>query len=343
MSTPLVALVAFNQFSPFHLSVPRIIFGDLLHDQKLFDLRIYAYESGKLRSNEGLSIESSLDADGLARADIIIVPSWRDPAEKPEQSLLDALRTAYARGSQIVGLCLGTYVLAHAGLLKNRKASTHWEFEQDFMRRFHDVKLDSNALYVDDERLITSAGTAAGIDCCLYLVRQRYGSVIANKLARRMVSPPYREGGQAQYIERPVPISTQDTRMNRLLDYLRNHLNRMHSLDELAQYSKMSRRTFTRQFYKATGMSVGEWLTAERLQRTQELLESTSLPIDAIAAQIGFQSATSLRQHFKHRFGVTPGEWRKTFQGKQPPTAGTPVTHESSLSNFFPFSGSGVT
>jgi transcriptional regulator GlxA family with amidase domain len=319
MSIPLVAVVAFNHFSPFHLSVPCIIFGDLLHDRKLFDLRIYAYESGKLRSSEGLVVESTLARDELAHADIIIVPSWRDPAEKPEQSLLDALATAYARGSQIVGLCLGTYVLAHAGLLKNRKASTHWEFEQDFVRRFPDVKLDSNALYVDDDRLVTSAGTAAGIDCCLYLVRQRYGSAIANKLARRMVIPPYRDGGQAQFIERPVPVSTRNTRINALLDYLRNHLNQSHSLDELARYSKMSRRTFTRQFYKATGVSVGEWLLSERIQRSQELLESTALSIDAIAEQAGFRSATSLRQHFRQRFDVTPGEWRKAFQGKQSP------------------------
>ncbi|ALQ50594.1 GlxA family transcriptional regulator [Nitrosomonas ureae] len=323
MSVPLVAVIAFNHFSPFHLSVPCIIFGDLLHDQKLFELRIYADEPGKLRSNEGLSVESSLSVDELAQADIIIVPSWRDPAEKPDQSMLDALVTAHARGSQVVGLCLGTYVLAYAGLLKNHKAATHWEFEQDFISRFPDVKLDCNALYVDDDRLITSAGTAAGLDCCLYLVRQHYGSVIANKLARRMVIPPYREGGQAQFIERPVPVSTQDARINMLLDYLRNNLNKVHGLDELSHYIMMSHRTFTRQFYKATGMSVGEWLLVERLQRSQELLESTSLPIDAVAEQVGFQSATSLRQHFKHRFDVTPSEWRKTFQGKRP----TAVNH----------------
>lgn len=331
MSVPLVAVVAFNHFSPFHLAVPCIIFGDLLHEQKLFELRIYAYEPGMLRSNEGLRVESSLSAEELAQADIIIVPSWRDPAEKPDQSILDALVAAHARGSQIVGLCLGTYVLAYAGLLKNHKAATHWEFEQDFIRRFPDVNLDSNALYVDDDRLITSAGTAAGIDCCLYLVRQRYGSVIANKLARRMVIPPYREGGQAQFIERPIPVSTQDIRINTLLDYLRNHLNQVHSLDELAQYSKMSRRTFTRQFFKATGMPVGEWLIAERIQLSQELLESTALSIDAIAEQTGFQSAASLRQHFKHRLDVTPSEWRKTFQGKQPPAVGTPATLDESI------------
>jgi len=318
MAVPLVAVVAFNHFSPFHLSVPCIIFGDLLHDQKLFELKIYAEESGPLLSNEGLSVQSSLSVEELAQADIIIVPSWRDPAEKPNQVMLDAMVEAHARGNQVVGLCLGTYVLAYAGLLKNHKAATHWEFAQDFINRFPDVELDCNALYVDDDRLITSAGTAAGLDCCLYLVRQRYGSVIANKLARRMVIPPYREGGQAQFIERPVPVSTQDARINRLLDYLRNNLNKMHGLDELARYSMMSRRTFTRQFYKATGMSVGEWLLIERLQRSQELLESTSLAIDTIAEQVGFQSTASLRQHFKHRFNVTPNEWRKTFQGKHP-------------------------
>lgn len=327
MPVPLVAVIAFNHFSPFHLSVPCIIFGDLLHDQKLFELKIYADESKTPRSNEGLSVESSLSVDELAQADIIIVPSWRNPAEKPNQSMLDALVAAHARGGQVVGLCLGTYVLAYAGLLTNHKAATHWEFEQDFIHRFPDVKLDSNALYVDDDRLITSAGTAAGLDCCLYLVRQHYGSVIANKLARRMVIPPYREGGQAQFIERPVPVSTQDIRINTLLDYLRNNLNQAHGLDELAQYSKMSRRTFTRQFYKATGMSVGEWLIAERIQRSQELLESTSLPIDAIAAQVGFQSAMSLRQHFKHRLDVTPSEWRKTFQGKRLTTVNNRATH----------------
>ncbi|MGV8712349.1 MAG: GlxA family transcriptional regulator [Nitrosomonas sp.] len=318
MAVPLVAVVAFDHFSPFHLSVPCIIFGDLLHDQKLFELKIYAEESGPIRSNEGLSVQSSLSIEELAQADIIIVPSWRDPAEKPSQAMLNAIIEAHVRGNQIVGLCLGTYVLAYAGLLKNRKAATHWEFEQDFIDRFPDVELDCNALYVDDDGLITSAGTAAGLDCCLYLVRQRYGSKIANKLARRMVIPPYREGGQAQFIERPIPITIQDARINKLLDYLRNNLNKVHNLDELAKYSKMSRRTFTRQFYKATSMSVGEWLLIARLQRSQELLESTSLSVDAIAEQVGFQSTTSLRHHFKHRFNVAPTEWRKTFQGKDP-------------------------
>ncbi|MGM3176026.1 GlxA family transcriptional regulator [Dickeya lacustris] len=313
---PLVAVVACNQFSPFHLSVPCMIFGDVLPDKPLFRLRICRAEEGVLRSGQGLQIEAASGLDVLADADIVVVPYWRSAQEKPNQALLDALVAAYARGSLLVGLCLGTYVLAWAGLLTQRNAATHWEFAQDFQQRFPDVHLDTHALYVEDGRLITSAGTAAGLDCCLHLVRKYHGSVIANRVARRMVIPPHREGGQAQFIERPVPTSTQDGRINALLAYLRSRLSQPHHLDELARQALMSRRTFTRQFHKATGMSVGEWLMAERLQQSQVLLESTTLSIEAIAEQVGFSSATPLRQYFRRQFNVTPGEWRKTFQGR---------------------------
>ncbi|WP_371327851.1 MULTISPECIES: GlxA family transcriptional regulator [Dickeya] len=312
----MVAVVACDRFSPFHLSVPCMIFGDVLPGQPLFQLRLCRAEDGVLRSAQGFEIDTAFGLDSLTQADIVVVPYWRDPHEKPNPALLAALRAAYARGSLLVGLCLGTYVLAWAGLLEQRNAATHWEFTQDFQQRFPDVHLDTHALYVEDERLITSAGTAAGLDCCLHLVRKYHGSAIANKVARRMVIPPHREGGQAQFIEQPVPVSTQDARINALLDDLRGCLNQPHHLDELARRTLMSRRTFTRQFHKATGMSVGEWLMAERLQQSQMLLESTTLSIDAIAEQVGFHTATSLRQHFRRRFNVTPGEWRKTFQGR---------------------------
>ncbi|WOX98538.1 GlxA family transcriptional regulator [Dickeya fangzhongdai] len=315
MHIPSVAVVACNQFSPFHLSVPCMIFGDVLPGQPLFRLRICAGEEGVLRSAQGLQVDTPFGLDALAEADIVVVPYWRNPQEMPNPALLAALAAAYARGSLLVGLCLGTYVLAWAGLLTQRKAATHWELAQDFQQRFPDVHLDTHALYVEDERLITSAGTAAGLDCCLHLVRKYHGSAIANKVARRIVIPPHREGGQAQFIERPVPVSTQDARINALLDYLRSRLDQPHHLDELARRTLMSRRTFTRQFHKATGMSVGEWLMAERLQQSQTLLESTTLSIDAIAEQVGFGTATSLRQHFRRQFNVTPGEWRRTFLG----------------------------
>lgn len=206
--------------------------------------------------------------------------------------------------------------MAYAGLLAHRRAATHWEYEQDFSQRFPDIQLDTNALYVDDGDIITSAGTAAGLDCCLHIVRQRYGSVVANRIARRMVIPPHREGGQAQFIERPLLSSTKDIRINALLDFLKDNLAQNHQLDTLAARAMMSRRTLTRQFHLATGMSIGEWLTVERLQRSHTLLESTSRTVETIAQDVGFASPVSFRQRFKERYRVSPSEWRKTFQGK---------------------------
>lgn len=193
MPIPIVAVVAFDHFSPFHCSVPCLIFGDILPGQPLFELRLCAGDGkASSHSSQGFSIQAPHGLEALAEADIIIIPFWCDPAERPAQPLLDALVAAHARGAEVVGLCLGTYVLAYAGLLNGRKASTHWEYEQDFLRRFPCVRLDTNALYVDDEGLVTSAGTAAGLDCCLYLVRQHYSSAIANQVARRLVIPPHR-------------------------------------------------------------------------------------------------------------------------------------------------------
>lgn len=313
MSIPTVAVVAFNDFSLFHLSVPCIIFGDILPGRKLFELKVCPGESGLIRSKLGLNVETDFGLDDLARAEIVVIPFWRGPEEKPSQEILDALKSVHERGGQLVGLCLGTYVLAHSGVLNNRKAVTHWEFEEDFFSRFPGVSLDTNSLYVDDGRIITSAGTGASLDCCLYLVRQYYGSAIANQVSRRMVIPPYRDGGQTQFIEQPVPVSTRDARVNGLLDYLRGNLQKTHDLDSLACHTMMSRRTFTRHFQKATGMSVGEWLLVERLNLSKELLESTSHSIEKIAELVGFHSTVSLRQHFRTAFEVSPSEWRKIY------------------------------
>ena len=318
MPNPIVvAVITFDHFSPFHCAVPCLIFGDtMMPGASLFELRLCAGDATRQPgSAQGFRIDASHGLEGLIGADIVIIPFWRDPAERPAQPLLDALVAARSRGAQIVGLCLGTYVLAYAGLLEGRRASTHWEFEQDFMGRFPAVRLDTNALYVDDEGLITSAGTAAGLDCCLYLVREHHGSRIANKLARRLVVPPHRDGGQAQFIEQPVPASTRDARINQLFDHLRMHLAEPHSLDALAAHCLMSRRTFTRRFQLATGLSVGEWLLAERLRRSQELLETSGHSMDRIAEQAGLKTAAILRQHFRARFGVSPSEWRRSFRG----------------------------
>lgn len=214
MSALTVAVIATAGFSPFHFSMPCILFGSSMPEPDLFCLEICAEKAGIVQSDIGLSINVEHGLERLDAADIIIVPYWNNPDEKPSQALLDKLISAWQRGAEVVGLCLGTYVLAYSGLLNERRAATHWEYEKDFTARFPAVHLDSNSLYTSDERLITSAGTAAGIDCCLNIIRDHYGSAVANRVARRMVVPPYREGGQAQFIERPVPGSTRDSKMN---------------------------------------------------------------------------------------------------------------------------------
>ena len=313
-----VAVLATAGFSPFHFSVPCILFGSALPQPDLFHVDICALKPGPVISEMGLSITVEQGLDPLDQAEIIIVPYWHNPAEKPAQALLYKLVAAWQRGAEVVGLCLGTYVLAYAGLLDQHRAATHWEFERDFSERFPQVHLDSNALYTRDNRLITSAGTAAGIDCCLDIIRHHYGSAMANRVARRMVVPPYREGGQAQFIERPVPETTRDSKINALLASLRQNLDQPQDLDSLSRTLSMSRRTLTRHFHKATGMSLGEWLTAERLQRSQLLLETTGISIECVAEKAGFDSPVSFRQRFKSRFGVSPSEWRRTFRGPHP-------------------------
>lgn len=318
---PVVALIVYPEFSPFHFAVPYLIFSAELPEGRLFDLLIVSSGARPLAAERGLTAHPDGGLELAETADILIVPGWHDLDARPEQDLVLALSRAHARGAHVVGLCYGAYALAYAGLLDGKRASTHWMAEKDFCARFPRVKLDMNALYVDEDKLITSAGTGAGLDCCLYLVREYYGAKVANQVARTMVIPPHREGGQAQFIEQPVAASTQDAQLNVLLDYLRENLDQPHGLDELAAKISMSRRTFTRHFSKATGMTLVDWLVNERLRRTRDLLETTSLSVERISDMAGFQTPTSFRQHFKKRFQVSPRDWRKTFGQK---TAGEP-------------------
>lgn len=314
MKLTTVAIVAVDGFSPFHYSVPCILFGDTVSGKKRFDVTICAEKTGLLTSRDGFALNATQDYSAIRQADIVMVPYWAHVLERPPQTLLDSLVQARNNGAEIVGLCLGSFVLGYAGILDGKRAATHWEFERQFQSLFPAVELDINALYVDDGNIITSAGTAAALDCCLYIIRQRFGSEVANQIARRMIVPPHREGGQAQFIAQPVPETTRDARINNLIDYLQRHINQPLSLDALADSVAMSRRTLTRHFMKATGMSVAGWITAERLRRSQLLLESSNLPVEAVAEQVGYLSAVTWRQQFKARFGVSPAEWRKTFR-----------------------------
>ncbi|WP_144114140.1 helix-turn-helix domain-containing protein [Paraburkholderia sp. BCC1886] len=325
MRRPVIAVVAFDRISPFHLSVPCVVFGETGGEspgagQSLmpqFTLKVCAAEAGTLNTTAGFSLGVAHGLAALKTADTIIVPTWRDPHERPPAPLLKALVSAQRRGAQIVGLCLGAYVLAEAGLLEGRSATTHWAYAADFAQRYPGVKVAADVLYVEDDNVVTSAGTAAGIDCCLHLIRQRYGAECANSMARRLVVPPHRQGGQAQFVEHPLPSTGRESRLSGLLDTLRGELDDAHTLDSLAARTLMSRRTFTRQFRLLTGTTVGAWLLGERLVLTQRLLETSDHSVDAIAALAGFGSPESLRLHFRRAYGISPKIWRQNFRGRE--------------------------
>ena len=319
-STPnpnIVAVLAFDGISLFHLSVPCLVFGEDRTDVGAppFTLKVCAAERGPLRSTAGLSVEAPFGLEGLLGAGTVIVPSWRDPTERPPEALLAALRQAHARGARIVGLCLGAFVLAEAGLLDGRRATTHWQLAGLFTQRYPNVAVNPEVLYVDEGDVVTSAGTAAGLDCCLHLLRSDCGADVANRVARRIVLAPHRQGGQAQYIEQALPTASgAGHRLSRVLDWVTRHLDQAHSLDALAERAAMGRRTFTRHFRQITGVTVGQWLLNQRLAHAQRLLETTDRSIDAIAQGTGLGSAVSLRQHFATVFGTSPSTYRKQFR-----------------------------
>ena len=313
MAIPVIGLFVYPNINPFHFSIPHIIFNIKIEDKPLFELRIFSIDGQPVKTEQSMVIIPDGGIALIKSFDLVIIPGWDDFNHKPEESLIEGLNQAYQKGIKIVGLCYGTYALAYSGLLKNKKAATHWMAEQDFSERFPDIKLDRDALYVEDQRIITSAGTGAALDCCLYLVREMYNALIANKVSRVMVIPPHREGGQAQFIEQPIANSSQDAQINILLDFLRKNLAQHHCIETLAEQTHMTRRTFTRHFKKATGMTLVEWLNNERIRYSCELLETTKLSIEKIAELSGFNNTVLFRKNFRETYGTSPNAWRKAF------------------------------
>lgn len=311
-----VAVIAFDGISPFHLSVPCLVFGEDRNaaGAPRYRLRVCAVQPGRLRTSAGFGIDVAHGLGALRSAHIVVVPSWHGGDEPAPEALLKALRAAHRRGARIVGLCLGAFVLAEAGLLDGRPATTHWHLAASFARRFPQVRLQAEVLYVDDGDVLTSAGTAAGIDCCLHLLRRQHGAEAANRAARRMVVAPHREGSQAQYIEQPLPDVASRDRLAPVLQWLQAHPGEPHALDALAERALMSRRTFTRRFREATGTTVGRWLQAQRLALAQRLLETTDRAVEAVAVDAGFGTAVSLRQHFAAAFAISPSAYRRQFR-----------------------------
>ncbi len=311
-----VAIAAFDGIRPFHLSVPCAVFGEPAGTEPLYEVRVCAVEPGELRSQAGFTIGTGYGLRELERAQVVVVPSWRDAHEVPPASLLGALRRAHRRGALVVGLCLGAYALAEAGLLDGRRATTHWRWAERFAQRYPKVRVDPNVLYVDEGDVLTSAGTAAGIDCCLHVVRRQFGAEATNRIARTLVVPPHRQGSQAQYIEQPVQATAAESPLTKVLGWAARHLDEPHNLDSLAARAAMSRRSFTRHFRQHTGTTVGQWLLAQRLALAQRLLETTGQPIERIAERAGFGTSLSLRQHFAVTLATTPSVYRREFRGR---------------------------
>jgi len=277
-----------------------------------YDFAVCAIEPGPIRATGGITIDAPYDPDLIARADTIVIPGWRDADEAPPETLLALLRAAHARGARLCSICSGVFVLAAAGLLDGHKATTHWRYTDQLARRYPAIEVQPDALYVDSGQLITSAGSAAGLDMLLHLVRRDYGARVGNLVAQRLVVPPHREGGQAQFLPRPM-AHDEKGRLTKLMDWVRTHPASEHNVASLARRAAMSERTLQRQFQHATGLGVIEWLVRERVAIVKDLLETSTLPLAQVAQRAGFGSEESLRHHFRKLAATTPGAYRRQF------------------------------
>ncbi|MEV6068863.1 helix-turn-helix domain-containing protein [Nocardia sp. NPDC052001] len=309
-----VAVLAFEGISPFHLSVPTLVFGRVgAGGDSSYRVDVCAEQPGILSTPAGFDIIVQHGLDTLERAETIIVPSWERDRQLTDPTR-DALRRAHANGSRIVGLCLGAWAIAASGLADGREITTHWSAADELARAYPAVRVRADSLWSDHGDLITSAGVAAALDCCLHLVRTDLGSRRATELARALVLAPHRSGSQAQYIPVAVPEAMDDDPLEHAMVWARTHLDEPVDLDTWARTALMSRRTFTRRFRDRTGSSPQQWLLQQRLDRARLLLESTDDTMDRIAAESGLGTAVNLRHHFHRQLGTSPATHRTQFR-----------------------------
>jgi transcriptional regulator GlxA family with amidase domain len=310
-----VAVPVLDGVAAFELGVLCEVFGLDRPDEPMlpsFDFAICAPEPGPVRCQSGFDITAEHGFARLAEADLIGVPAIKGNDTPIHPELKVQLVAAVERGARVLSVCSGAFLLGQAGLLDDRRCTTHWTYADDLQRAFPRAKVDPDVLYVEDGPVITSAGTAAGIDACLYLMRQEFGERVASRLARRMVVPPHRDGGQRQYVETPIAPMQADT-LTATLEWMTEHLDEDVTVETLAAHAHMSARTFARRFRAETGTTPHHWLTGQRVLLAQRLLEDDARTIDEIAAKAGFGSAALLRHHFVKRVGTTPQNYRRTF------------------------------
>jgi AraC family transcriptional activator FtrA len=309
-----VAILAYDGLCTFEFGIAVEIFGlpRPEFDFPWYEHRIVAVDQGPMRAMGGIQVLADGGMEMLADARTIIIPGWRDRSAAVPSELIAALRLAHARGARLLSICSGVFVLAATGLLDGHGATTHWRYTSELAERFPDILVDPDVLYVDSGQLITSAGSAAGIDACLHLVARDFGTQVANAVARRLVMSPQRSGGQAQFI--PTPVSpTPRSDLSRVMQWARERLHEPLEVRDLASEAAMSERTFLRRFTEASGQSPKTWLQHERLGRARELLESSDQNTEQIAERSGYRSVESFRVAFRTVVGVPPSVYRERF------------------------------
>jgi len=318
-----VAVLLGARAATFELGIACQVFGldRSAEGLPVYDFALCAARPGLVPTSSGFSIEVPHGLERLESADLVVLPAWPALEEPSPPALLEALRGAVERGARVLSICTGAHVLAEAGLLEGRRVATHWQYAPRLAERFPRVQVDSQVLYVEDGPIVSSAGAAAGIDAALHVVRSAHGSAVANALARRMVVPPHREGGQAQFVETPVPTpgSSSDAALAGVLAWVPEHLDQEISVESLARRAHLAPRTFARRFRALTGTTPHRWVLEQRLVLAERLLESTELPVEAVARRSGVGSPDTLRHHLAARRGVSPAAYRATFRAVHGP------------------------
>ncbi|MEV6959773.1 helix-turn-helix domain-containing protein [Streptomyces sp. NPDC051207] len=316
----IVAVLLFSGGPIFESSIPLSVFGIDRQDAGVprYRLLVCAGEDGPLRTTGGLELTAPHGLEAISRAGTVVVPAWRSITSPPPEEALDALRRAHEEGARIVGLCTGAFVLAAAGLLDGRPATTHWMYAPTLAKRYPSVHVDPRELFVDDGDVLTSAGTAAGIDLCLHIVRTDHGNEAAGALARRLVVPPRRSGGQERYLDRSLPEEIGADPLAEVVAWALEHLHEQFDVETLAARAYMSRRTFDRRFRSLTGSAPLQWLITQRVLQAQRLLETSDYSVDEVAGRCGFRSPVALRGHFRRQLGSSPAAYRAAYRARRP-------------------------
>jgi AraC family transcriptional regulator, transcriptional activator FtrA len=318
-----VAVFAYDGLGTFEFGIAVELFGLLRTNLgvKWYDFEVFSLERGPIRAAGGILLQARRGFRAVHRAGTIVIPGWRAADEPPPASLVRSLRKAYAEGARLVSICSGVFVLAATGLLDGKRATTHWRYTERLISRFPKIRVDPDVLYTDDSGILTSAGSAAGIDLCLHIVRCDFGPEIANEIARRLGMPPHREGGQAQYVRDPIRRATAGG-LAPLMQWAESHLDEALRVEDLAQKAAMSPRTFARRFREQTGTTPHQWLMHQRVVSAQRRLEQTTDSIDQVAEAVGLETAATLRQYFSRVLRTTPSAYRRQFSTRRVPRNG---------------------